>query len=240
MPIKVTVPMFQCVCCGAGHKLWTSAERCEAVHIKDDQQDRVSEAAEDGTLSDLERTLDHEENTPITGGVDLDDDSVPEPAFRPEAVVDPFDCIADYMRVMGAAITERDPPSPMAMDAVRHASLLLLKLRAHRDHQDRVIKSLSPTTEEQLAHAASVAIDATEKALAAAVDIPNSYVEETHASRMRCPQCAETSNVREATNGETRREGKHTVDCVKCGYEFVIVTSVAYTYTSPAIITDDA
>jgi hypothetical protein len=69
--------------------------------VAQDEQDRVTEAAENGTLTTLEKQLDRDEEVayhaltgehrPPTGGLNIDTFPADEPK------VDPFDCMADYM-----------------------------------------------------------------------------------------------------------------------------------------------
>ena len=60
--------------------------------------------------------------------------------------------------------------------------------------------------------------------------------EETHSSWARCPNCRNTFDVYEKTEGEACTEGEHSIWCDECDHEFTIGTTVMFTYTSPPCI----
>jgi len=66
-------------------------------------------------------------------------------------------------------------------------------------------------------------------------ELANEKGKANHNSRLRCPKCKETCEVRDYEDGELYFEGVHLVICSECDHEFEFVTGVSYVFTSPAI-----
>jgi uncharacterized protein YbaR (Trm112 family) len=59
--------------------------------------------------------------------------------------------------------------------------------------------------------------------------------EAAHGSRIRCPRCRSTFKLFEDDYYELLEEGEHEFTCPECAHTFEIVTSVSYSFRSPAL-----
>lgn len=57
-----------------------------------------------------------------------------------------------------------------------------------------------------------------------------------HNSHIRCPACSHVTHPYEADIYEVYQEGDHLIRCEECDHEFMVSTSVKYTFESPEIL----
>jgi DNA-directed RNA polymerase subunit RPC12/RpoP len=61
----------------------------------------------------------------------------------------------------------------------------------------------------------------------------------SHDTYIRCPKC-KTSYLPDAFREySVFEEGEHDIDCPKCGYFFIIETTISYSFESPALDDED-
>lgn len=60
-----------------------------------------------------------------------------------------------------------------------------------------------------------------------------------HGSRIRCPKCRRAWSVYDDGESSLFSEGEHDVTC-ECGHEFTVETIVSHTFTSPALLAEEA
>lgn len=58
----------------------------------------------------------------------------------------------------------------------------------------------------------------------------------SHDSIIRCPNCKESWDVGEGEDYQCYEDGEHDVCCSSCGHDFIVSTSVSYSFTSPALV----
>lgn len=52
----------------------------------------------------------------------------------------------------------------------------------------------------------------------------------------RCPSCTGQFDPSDTETYILFHDGEHTIQCPDCNYEFDVITSVSYTFESPALI----
>jgi hypothetical protein len=102
--------------------------------VAQDQQDRVAEAAEDGTLSQLKETLDYEEANPPTGGLNVETFPAPEPQ------VTPLNCLVD---AIGKILDSRCVP----LVRRRRFSELIDRTRKYDADREKTMDAMADTIE---------------------------------------------------------------------------------------------
>lgn len=70
-------------------------------------------------------------------------------------------------------------------------------------------------------------------------DLIQSNEEVSHSSRLRCPSCKYSWEISDGEDYQCYEDGEHDVTCGSCGHEFVVNTSVSYTFTSPELVEDN-
>lgn len=57
-----------------------------------------------------------------------------------------------------------------------------------------------------------------------------------HSDKVRCPKCRHQMNISESELWSLYEDGEHDVSCRHCDHDFVVVTSVSYSFESPELI----